>query len=35
MAKTQKTLDSSRMGQMPEGKLLLTLAVPMMWLSRT
>ncbi len=30
MAKTQKTLDSSRMGQMPEGKLLLTLAVPMM-----
>ena len=30
MAQTQKNLDSSRMGEMPEGKLLLTLAVPMM-----
>ncbi len=30
MAQTQKTLDSSRMGEMPEGKLLLTLAIPMM-----
>ena len=30
MAQTQKKLDSSRMGEMPEGKLLLSLAVPMM-----
>ena len=30
MAQTQNRLDSSRMGEMPEGKLLLTLAVPMM-----
>ncbi len=30
MAQTQKRLDSSRMGEMPEGRLLLTLAVPMM-----
>ncbi len=30
MAKAQARLDSSRMGEMPEGKLLLTLAVPMM-----
>lgn len=30
MAQTQKKLDSSRMGEMPEGKLLITLAVPMM-----
>ena len=30
MAQTQNRLDSSRMGEMPEGKLLLSLAVPMM-----
>ena len=30
MSQTQNRLDSSRMGEMPEGKLLLTLAVPMM-----
>ncbi len=30
MAETQKRLDSSRMGEMPEGRLLLSLAVPMM-----
>ena len=30
MAQTEKRLDSSRMGEMPEGKLLLSLAVPMM-----
>ena len=30
MAQTRDKLDSSRMGEMPEGKLLLTLAVPMM-----
>ena len=30
MAQTQNRLDSSRMGEMPEAKLLLTMAVPMM-----
>ena len=30
MAQTEKRLDSSRMGEMPEGRLLLSLAVPMM-----